>query len=502
MSHSDPPLSNFATALEPDAVESVRMFRADTTQAARSFALAKWSLGPPRKNALLVRGGFSLLAALADFAAILASGLLARLVYTPAALAVSSHARLGLLVAVLFTSMNAIRDEYAIAKYLTFENQVRRSILLWCMAVFGALVVTATARPLASSRMLALATFFVAGFLILNVTRLCLTYGIRAYARQGRLAVRRIFLLGYEDELDSFTKRHEPWLFGIHVVAASVLRGADNLDEDLALALASARVLEPDDVFILVPWSHRKVVDAAIQAFLRIPTSIHLGSEVLDQFSQAQVSKIGRMASLNLVRDPLSPAEVIAKRFFDILLSVAALVLLAPLFLVVAIAIKLDSRGPVIFRQRRYGFNQQPFRMFKFRSMHTLEDDSKLTPVSEGDARITGVGNFLRRHNIDEWPQLINVLRGEMSLVGPRPHALIIDQKFEQRIALYARRHNVKPGITGWAQINGFRGDMSAERMRARVEHDLYYIDHWSLWFDIEILWLTLTSKRAYVNAL
>lgn len=108
----------------------------------------------------------------------------------------------------------------------------------------------------------------------------------------------------------------------------------------------------------------------------------------------------------------------------------------------------------------------------------------------------------MRRHNIDELPQLLNVLRGEMSLVGPRPHALAIDQKFEQRIALYARRHNVKPGITGWAQINGFRGAMNEERMRARVEHDLYYIDHWSMWLDIEILWLTLTSKKAYTNAL
>jgi putative colanic acid biosynthesis UDP-glucose lipid carrier transferase len=174
---------------------------------------------------------------------------------------------------------------------------------------------------------------------------------------------------------------------------------------------------------------------------------------------------------------------------------------LSPLLIVVAIAIKLDSSGPILFRQHRYGFNQQPFRMFKFRSMHTLEDDSKLTLVSKDDVRVTRVGKFIRAHNIDELPQLINVLRGEMSLVGPRPHALAIDQMFERRIALYARRHNVKPGITGWAQINGFRGGMGDERMRARVEHDLYYIDHWSMWLDVEIAWLTLTSKKAYTNA-
>jgi Undecaprenyl-phosphate glucose phosphotransferase len=479
------------------------MFRVETTgAAAKSFAPPKWSAALPRKNAVFVRGGFSLLAALADFLAILASGLLAKFYYAAAG-AADTHMRLGLLVAVLFTFMSAMRDEYAITKYLTFENQVRRSVLPWCMAVIGALVILISARPLAGSRTLALVIFFLGGFCILNLTRLCITYAIRAHARQGKLAVRRIFLLGYEEELDVFAKGHEPWLFGIHIVAASVLRGAESVEEDLALALASARILEPDDVFILVPWSHKKVIDAAIQAFLRIPTSIHLGSEhVLDRFSDARVSKIGRMSSLNLVRDPLSPSEVISKRLLDIVFASVALVLLAPLFVIVGIAIKLDSRGPIIFRQRRYGFNQQPFRMFKFRSMHTLEDDSNLTTVCVDDARVTRFGNFMRRHNIDEWPQLLNVLRGEMSLVGPRPHALVIDQKFEHRIALYARRHNVKPGITGWAQINGFRGGMAPERMRARVEHDLYYIDHWSMWFDIEILWLTLTSKKAYTNAL
>jgi exopolysaccharide biosynthesis polyprenyl glycosylphosphotransferase len=427
------------------------MFRAETSGGvSKPLVRAKWPAPLQRKSTLLVRGGFSFLAALADFVAILASGLLARLVYEAAGVAASSHIRLGLLVAVLFTFMSAMRDEYAITKYLSFENQVRRSVLPWCMAVVGALVISLSAKPLAGSTALALATFFLGGFFTLNLGRLCITYAIRARARLGRLAVRRIFLLGYEEELNAFTKGHEPWLYGIHVIAASVLRGTGSLEEDLALALASARILEPDDVFVLVPWSDKRVIDAAIQALLRIPASIHLGSErVLDRFSDARVSKFGGVSSLNLVRDPLSPSEVIAKRLFDIFFASFCLLLLAPLLAIVAVAIKLDSPGPIIFRQRRYGFNQQPFRMFKFRSMHTLEDDSKLTPVSDNDARVTRFGNFMRRHNIDELPQLFNVLRGEMSLVGPRPHALAIDQKFEHRIALYARRHNMKPGITG-----------------------------------------------------
>ncbi len=480
------------------------MFRAETTaEVAKPFVPPRRNAASGWKNTLLVRGGFSILAALADFLAILASGPVAQLIYAAAGLTVDTHIRLGLLVAVLFTFMSAMRDEYAITNYLTFENQARRAIAPWCMALVGALVISLSIKPLAGSTVLALATFFLGGFCAVNFVRLIITYSIRARAKQGKLAARRIFLFGYEDELRSFAKRHEPWLFGIHVAAASVLRAPDSLEEDLALALASARILEPDDVFILAPWSDKTVIDAAIQAFLRIPTSIHLGSErVLERFSDARVSKIGHASSLNLVRDPLSPSEVFAKRLFDIVLAIGALILLAPLLLIVALAIKLDSPGPIFFAQRRYGFNQQPFRMFKFRSMHTLEDDANLTLVVQNDSRVTRVGSFIRRYNIDELPQLLNVLRGEMSLVGPRPHALCIDQKFAERIALYARRHNVKPGITGWAQVNGLRGGMRDDVMRARVEHDLYYIDHWSMWFDVEILWLTATSGQAYKNAL
>ncbi len=167
-----------------------------------------------------------------------------------------------------------------------------------------------------------------------------------------------------------------------------------------------------------------------------------------------------------------------------------------------AIAIKLDSKGPVFFVQRRYGFNQEPFRILKFRSMTTMEDDRKLEQVKAGDRRVTKIGRFLRRSNIDELPQLLNVLRGDMSLVGPRPHALAHDQAFEREVALYARRHNVRPGITGWAQVNGWRGETDTpEKVLGRVEHDLHYIDNWSLLLDVSIMVRTVFSKKAYRNA-
>lgn len=156
----------------------------------------------------------------------------------------------------------------------------------------------------------------------------------------------------------------------------------------------------------------------------------------------------------------------------------------------------------MFFRQRRYGFNQESFRIFKFRTMTTLEDGRVITQAQTGDPRITRIGRYLRRYNIDELPQLLNVLKGEMSLVGPRPHAMAHDQLFERSIGLYARRHNVRPGITGWAQVHGLRGAISTpEAIEQRIAHDLYYIDNWSIWLDIWIIVATIVSPRAYRNA-
>jgi exopolysaccharide biosynthesis polyprenyl glycosylphosphotransferase len=178
------------------------------------------------------------------------------------------------------------------------------------------------------------------------------------------------------------------------------------------------------------------------------------------------------------------------------------LVFAAPFLLAIAALIKLDSPGPVLFRQRRHGFNQSEFRVFKFRTMTTLDDGRIVRQATKNDSRITRVGRHLRRFNLDELPQLLNVLLGQMSLVGPRPHALTHNDHYEELIRLYARRHNVKPGITGWAQVNGFRGETRAVRdMQRRVEHDFHYIDNWSLFFDVKILLLTVLSPKTYRNA-
>ena len=466
-----------------------------------------WSDWLPRTHSLLLRSFFGLIAALADTAAIIASAIIAGVLYHFTAYGdpgpVESFLHLGLFVTLMFATANMMRDEYALSNYLQMTGHARRTFLLWnvvfaCALVFG--FVTKTTGDFSRATIVAFYFFGLGGLIAARtgVVRL-----VRASASAGGIPLKRVFLVGYEADVEGFAVRYQPWESGMQVVAAAVLRGPETLEEDLALAAASARMLRPDDVFILAPWSEGDTIDACIDVFMRVPASIHLGPErVLDRFVDARISRVGAVSSLHLVRRPLSAGEVALKRAFDIIVAGWAIILLSPLFALVALAIRLDSPGPVFFLQRRYGFNQEPFRIFKFRSMRTLDDGRHVQQAQVDDPRITAVGRFLRRTNIDELPQLFNVLSGEMSLVGPRPHALAHDQMYEQAIAFYARRHNVKPGITGWAQVNGLRGDTATEgKMRSRVEHDLWYIDNWSMLLDLRILWLTIFSKKAYRNA-
>jgi len=190
------------------------------------------------------------------------------------------------------------------------------------------------------------------------------------------------------------------------------------------------------------------------------------------------------------------------KRIFDVVMSAIGLVLLSPLFLAIAVAIKAASPGPVFFRQERYGKRREPFKIWKFRSMVTSAGAAAFRQAARDDERVTRIGRILRRTNLDELPQLWNVLNGTMSLVGPRPHPTSLDEEHETRFPGYGARFEVKPGITGWAQVNGFRGEtVTDEAMRGRIEHDLFYVEHRSFWLDLKILFLTLFSAKPFENA-
>jgi exopolysaccharide biosynthesis polyprenyl glycosylphosphotransferase len=269
------------------------------------------------------------------------------------------------------------------------------------------------------------------------------------------------------------------------------------------MLLIGARLLEPDAVFLVMPWSDAATIKRCAEALLELPAEIHLGTEhILDRFEHITISRLGSMASLQLTRLPLSRLERITKRIFDLLVASVGLLLVTPILLIAAVLIKLEGPGPVFFLQQRHGFNQKPFRILKLRTMRTQDDGAVIPQARRDDPRVTRVGAFLRRWNIDELPQLFNVIMGDMSLVGPRPHALSHDREFEQRIAFYARRHNVKHGITGWAQIHGLRGATDTDdKLRRRIELDLYYIDNWSLTLDLQIMLRTVLSPTSYRNA-
>ncbi len=478
--------------------------------------LSRREAGPPavgrtdatrRSNSDAMRAGFTAFATLLDGISIVAVAMLStKLFYwcvygvnAPIAGAVD----LALLIALLFIVPNLLRGAYRFENLLTEVDYVQPLLERWLLAFLSASAYAYVTKSGLDTSRGATAIFFGGCGLILVAVR-SLT-GRLAHKAQlsGAIFARRVLLVGYEADLALFSKRYHPGSLGMDIVSAAVLRGPETIEEDLRLAVAAARIFRPHDVFMLLPWHDTDVIETCVDAFMRVPASIHLGPErVLAKFADAAIDKIGPLSSIRLVRRPLNPFEVLVKHLFDLVAASCALVLLSPLFAIVALAIKLDSRGPVFYMQKRYGFNQEPFQIVKFRSMIKTEPGAELRQATRGDARVTRVGRFIRRSNIDELPQLINVVLGHMSLVGPRPHAMAHDQHFGRTIAISARRHNVRPGITGWSQVHGYRGEVDTEeKLRGRIEHDVYYIDNWSFWLDVRILALTLFSAKAYTNA-
>ncbi len=218
---------------------------------------------------------------------------------------------------------------------------------------------------------------------------------------------------------------------------------------------------------------------------------------------EGEVTDYGEMSLINISSVRKFPFAEILKRGFDFIFALVVLVLISPVLLVIAIAIRIDSVGPVIFRQRRYGMDGQVIKIWKFRTMKVLEDGNDVEQARRNDPRITRVGAFLRHTSLDELPQFFNVLQGRMSVVGPRPHPVVHNEEFRKKISGYMMRHKFKPGITGWAQVNGWRGETDTiDKMQKRVDYDLQYIRNWSIWFDIKIILMTFfkgfSGKNVY----
>lgn len=351
--------------------------------------------------------------------------------------------------------------------------------------------------------------FFLAPAGLLGVRKVSKLVLKRAIA-QGVIGRRDIVLIGDPFELSVLEPRDLLAFFGAGDVNRFILGKEDDPVErqsnDMRIVNSVAnfvRERNTREILLAVPWSDSARIDFIREHIKILPVSVRLLPDIrVRSLTDYSSSARQNIMSVEILGAPLSPLEQGVKRLVDIVVASVALLVSVPVMLLTAIAIKLDGPGPVVFRQLRKGFNGQHFVMLKFRTMTVQENGAEVAQATRNDPRVTGIGKLLRASSIDELPQLINVLSGEMSLIGPRPHALAHDSQFEKILSDYAFRHHVKPGITGWAQCNGARGATpKIEQIQERVKLDLWYINNWSLWLDFQILIKTFFEVLRKRNA-
>ncbi|WP_299314092.1 exopolysaccharide biosynthesis polyprenyl glycosylphosphotransferase, partial [uncultured Halomonas sp.] len=316
---------------------------------------------------------------------------------------------------------------------------------------------------------------------------------------------KRVLLVGVPDNISRIDQRLRdlPYLgYRVGQVLADdgVANGGDAmLDSVEALARESVFQRDFDEVWLTYPLAQGERVRRLASALTVVPVDERYFPDLSDvRLLNHRVTQVADLYSLDLNRSPLSGPRRLIKALEDRLLGLALFIAFLPVMLLVALAVYWTMGGPVLFKQYRHGLDGKRFRIYKFRTM-APHDGSGTLQAQHGDPRVTPLGAFLRRTSLDELPQLYNVLQGRMSLVGPRPHAMDHNEYYKDEIEAYMQRHRVKPGMTGWAQVNGLRGiTEDVDLMRKRVEYDLYYIDNWSLGLDLKILVMTVT--RGFIN--
>jgi Undecaprenyl-phosphate glucose phosphotransferase len=406
-------------------------------------------------------------------------------------------------VAVLFVASMRVQRLYSPTRLMLWDDQARSVLGAWC----GAFLILASgvfswgvSRDLSRGDIL---LFWAIGLMALLGHRAAWRVALPRALESGALRGRTIVSLTWEEAvppqfIDNLT-RH-----GYRAVAHFHVPPDDpHADEVIDNVISICRTSDVEEVMLFVDperMAHLRWVARRLRVLPLPVTLAPFGA--LAQLFQRSHHDIGDAVAIELQRAALSPAEQAVKRGVDFFVSLVGLICLSPVLLAVAIAIRLESRGPAVFRQTRHGFNGRPFAIYKFRSMTVMENGDVVRQAQKGDERITRIGRWMRRLSIDELPQLINVLIGDMSIVGPRPHASAHDRYFTSVLEKYAFRHHVKSGITGWAQVSGARGETDTiDKMRRRVELDLWYINNWSIWLDFSIMVRTVFVILAGENA-
>lgn len=451
----------------------------------------------------LLPGSASILAACVDVLAILLAGMLVPSLYWAfteiafdPALCIAVSAMLALFFVLIMQSWGL----YETRNLLAIERQAKWAGAAWLASlglVLGVAFLLKASADLSRGAILLFAAF---GLVALAGHRVGWRHAFAWALRRGLLRRRRALVVSLKPWPEVAAQMRLLRRAGIELAGRYVIgRTPDERDKALARITSQARHDGPDEVVILVSGDDLPSIERVVAELRPVPLPIRLLPEPsLSKLSLQPSLRLGPCALIDIARAPLSAAEQAQKRAFDVAVALFGLLLVAPLLLIAMVAIRIDSPGPALFRQARRGFNGRTFRILKLRTMTVTEDGGFVAQATREDPRVTRVGAWLRRTSIDELPQLWNVLRGEMSVVGPRPHAVAHDDHYHRLIQNYAFRHHVKPGITGWAQVNGHRGETpQVDMMAARVEHDLWYVNNWSLRTDLRIVFLTLTRLLA-----
>ena len=457
-----------------------------------------------RPSARVVRLPYQLLGpavVVIDLVLIISIGVLAGVAYQWSFLGIvpgiGKYAAIGVLAFTNLSAILAARGDYRVDNLANFFRQARDLTLAWS-GVFLVLLGTAALLKVAEefSRG-AILSFFLLGLLGMLVWRGFLAQFLVYALSEGAFASRKVIVIGERSRFAVSRTISEIQQYGYTPVQTFEVDEEDfsrgvisvRLRETIDEAIEVARTNLVAEVVLLIGWDRSWAIESIAEMLSVLPIPVYLlPDENVSRYLGQRAVNLGSLWAAEIHRAPLTSGEQLLKRCFDFASATSLLLLLSPLMLLTALWIKLDSPGPIFFLQTRNGFNGHAFRIVKFRSMHVLEDGVSIRQATRADPRVTRIGRWLRRTNIDELPQLFNVLYGNMSLVGPRPHAAAHNSEYEKLIANYAFRYHVKPGITGWAQVNGYRGETPfTDLMKKRVELDLWYINNWSMWQDIKI---------------